>query len=264
MGDISPRGLAMIKDYESYSAEAYLCPEGVPTIGFGSIRWDARTPVKLGDKCTLDQAEQLILKEIRRIEDAIDSYVTVPLTQGQFDCLCSWAYNVGIGWITGVGHAQATLIKYLNRGQYEKVPSELLKFKRGAVSGKSLNGLLNRRKREIAELWLHDGEAPATVTEKAMPQAVVPDAPHPVAVVVNSGTGKAAGIGIIGMLIQAWNWSFGAVKEAGVEAVGNQQALGPFEALFKALGANMGLLTALIIAGTLTIVVMRKIAQERS
>ena len=63
MGDISERGLALIKDYESYSEKAYLCPEGVPTIGWGSIRWSASRPVKLGETCTVDQAEMLIRKE---------------------------------------------------------------------------------------------------------------------------------------------------------------------------------------------------------
>lgn len=259
--DISSRGLVLIKEYESYSAEAYLCPEGVPTIGWGSIRWDARTPVKLGDRCTVEQAEMLLRKECSLIEDAIDNTVRVPLTQGQFDCLVSWGYNVGIAWITGKGHQQATLIKYLNRGEYDKVPSELLKFKKGAKSGKSLNGLLNRRKREIAELWMYH-EAAETY-EKQMPQSVVPDVPSPAKVVATSPTAQAAGVGIIGTLVQIWNWSFGAVKEAGVEAIGNQQALGPFDALFKALGTNMGLLTAFVVLGTLIVVVMRKLNQER-
>ena len=261
--DISSRGLALIKGYESYSAEAYLCPEGVPTIGWGSIRWDARTPVKLGDRCTVEQAEMLLRKECSLIEDAIDNTVRAPLTQGQFDCLVSWGYNVGIGWITGKGHQQATLIKYLNKRQYDKVPSELLKFKKGAKSGKSLNGLENRRKREIAELWMHEEAVPAAAPEKQMPQSVVPDVPSPTKVVATSPTAQAAGVGIIGTLVQIWNWSFGAVKEAGAEAIGNQQALGPFDALFKALGTNMGLLAAFVVLGTLIVVVMRKLSQER-
>jgi GH24 family phage-related lysozyme (muramidase) len=264
--DISPRGLALIKDYEAYAGEAYDDGEGVWTLGWGSIRWDMNTPVKKGDKCTVDQAEQLLRKEVSRVEDAIDASVKVPLTQGQADCLVSWGYNVGVGWINGKRKGgAATLIKYLNRGQYDKVPSELLKFRKGAKTGNVIGGLINRRKRELQELWFYEGDTPAvTKPPEPMPQAVVPDVPSHIKVVTSSGTAKAAGFGILATLVQIWNWTFGAVKEAGVEAVGNQQALGPFEALFKALGTNMGLVAAFIVLGTLIVVIMRKIADERS
>ncbi len=266
MGDISARGLALVKDYEAYAGEAYDDGEGVWTLGWGCIRWDANTPVKKGDRCTVDQAEQLLRKEISRVEDAIDVTVKVPLTQGQYDCLTSLFFNIGIGWCTGHGHQQATLIKYLNKGQYEKVPSELLKFRKGANTGNVINGLINRRKRELQELWFHEGEAPAPAVAKApepMPQAVAPDVPSTVSVIKNSGTAKVAGGGIVAALVQMWTWTFGAVKEAGVEAVSNQQALGPFGALFKSVGANMDRIAVFVILGAFVVVIARKIAQER-
>ncbi len=267
MGDMSARGLALVKDYEAYFSDAYDDGEGCWTLGWGSALKDAKTPVKKGDKCTVDQAEQLLRKEVSRVEDAIDASVTVPLTQGQADCLVSWGYNVGIGWITGKGHPQATLIKYLNKGQYDKVPSELLKFRKGANTGNVIGGLINRRKRELQELWLYEGDAPTSAVAKApepMPQAVVPDVPSAVSVVTKSTTAKAAGVGILGTLLQGWQWIFGTAKDAGVEIVSNQQALGPFDALFKALKTNMGLLAAIVVLASLGVVIMRKIAQERS
>lgn len=238
--DISQRGLDLIKDYESFSSEAYLCPEGVPTIGWGSIRWDAKTPVKLGDRCTEQQAETLLRKEIQRIEDAIDNSVQVPLTQGQFDALCSWGYNVGTGWIDGrrKGGA-ATLIKYLNKGQYEKVPSELLKFKRGAVSGKSYNGLLNRRKREIAELWLADvaQEPGAASVKPAMPQQVEPEKHSTEGLIRDSRTLQsvlAAALAYIAeKFLGVYEFMFGIAKDAGPEIMTLKTTLSPFEPLFK-------------------------------
>lgn len=276
--DISQRGIDLIKDYESFSAKAYLCPEKVPTIGWGSIRWAPNKPVKMGDACTVEQAEDLLRKEVILIEDAIDSSVKVPLTQGQFDCLCSWGYNVGTGWINGKRKGgAATLIKYLNKGQYDKVPSELLKFKKGAKSGKSYDGLLNRRKRELRELWFSNhGQERVVKPEKVvepeaklnvdlMPQDVVPDAPSMPAIAKESKTVQMSALGILATTFgQAWEWLFGVAKEAGPEVVTNQTALSPFNALLTTLGANVGLLAAIIAVGTLIVVIQRKVSSERA
>ena len=277
MGDISQRGLDMIKAYESYSSKAYLCPEQVPTIGWGSIRWSANKPVKMGDKCTVEQAEDLLRREVILIEDAIDSSVKVPLTQGQFDCLCSWGYNVGTGWINGKRKGgAATLIKYLNKGQYDKVPGELVKFKKGAKSGKSYNGLLARRQRELRELWFSDHgaepltKAPAVVppvedTAEPVPQSVAPAVPTATEVIKDSGSAQVSIFGIIVMAVQqAWSWTFDVANEAGVAAVGNQQALSPFSGMFKAIGSNMETILAAVVVGTLVTVILRRIAREQA
>lgn len=279
MGDISQRGLELIKDYESFSSKAYLCPEKVPTIGWGSIRWSANRPVKLGETCTVEQAEDLLRKEVILVEDAIDSSVKVPLTQGQFDCLCSWGYNVGTGWINGKREGgAATLIKLLNKGQYDKVPGELVKFKKGAKSGKSYEGLLTRRKRELRELWFSDhgmvAPAPTKVAPierdrddeaKAMPQSVAPDVPSATQVATSSRTIWASAFGIVATGFgQAWQWAFGVATEAGPALVSNQNALTPFNGLLGFLGANMPLLMAVVAIGTLAVVIQRRIAQEKA
>ncbi len=274
--DISQRGIDLIKDYENYSSKAYLCPEKVPTLGWGSIRWSASRPVKLGDTCTVQQAEDLLRKEVILIEDAIDSSVHVPLTQGQFDCLCSWGYNVGTGWINGKRKGgAATLIKYLNKGQYDKIPSELLKFKKGAKSGKSYEGLLTRRKRELRELWFSDhGEerpaSPGVAAEPSMPAAIpeVPqdvtiDTPPVTEVVASSWTIRGALAAIGGTLVQIYEWSLSGASEAGVEAGKLKEALGPWEALFAALKANMGLLAAGFVLAGCAVVIARRIQGHR-
>ena len=267
--DISERGLAMIKDYESYSGEAYLCPEGVPTIGWGSIRWSASRPVKLGDTCTVAQAEQLLRKEVQRIDDALDTYIVEPLSQGEWDCLGSWAYNVGIGWINGKREGgAATLIGYINSGHKEKVPSELLRFKKGAVSKKTYGGLLNRRKREIAELWLAGGDIPEPVSVAAvadedkspMPQAVGLDRPTAAQAVAQSSSAKAAIVGIGVTTYQAissgYQWLFSVAQEAGPEVLALKTTLSPLDALIKLTPAMM----ALAVAGILGFIIFRKIA----
>lgn len=275
MGDISQRGIDLIKDYESYSSKAYLCPEKVPTIGWGSVRWDASKPVKLGDTCTVDQAEDLLRKEVILIEDAIDSSVKVALTQGQFDCLCSWGYNVGSGWINGKREGGcATLIKYLNKGQYDKVPSELLKFKKGAKSGKSYDGLVNRRKRELRELWFSDhGAQPVAKPAVApVPVEAVPADPMPQSVgqvtvpvtevVKHSWTIRGAVAAISGAALQVYNWTLPAATEASMEAVKLKTSLSGWDALFGFLGTNMALLGAMIVVTGAGIVIVRRIQQD--
>ncbi len=264
--DISQHGLDLIKDYESYKGKAYLCPEGVPTIGWGSIRWSANRPVKLGDTCTVDQAEDLLRKEVILVEDAIDSSVHVPLSQGQFDCLCSWGYNVGTGWISGKGHQQAMLIKLLNKGQYDKVPSELLKFKNGAKSGKSYDGLLNRRKRELKELWFADHvfttpvktttEPPETVS--SMPQAVAPEKGS-LKEAAKSPTNVSAATGLLAAVGAAWQNLGSVASDTTAEVAISKQNLSGFEALWSHIGISLGSVLALVTIGALGVVLVRHV-----
>lgn len=284
--DISQHGLDMIKAYESYSPTAYLCPEGVPTIGWGSTRWDAKRPVRLGESCTREQAEGLLLREVRLIEDAIDQAIKpgIHLTQGEFDCLCSWGYNVGIGWITGHGHQQATLIKYINAGQFSKVPGELLKFKKGAISGKSYEGLLNRRKREIAELWLNDTiEAPAAqieiateaakplptqsipaTPETAPPQAVTPERNSTVTAIKNSGTAK---LSIFGMattfVLKGYDWVISLFTDTGAHIKTAQESLTGMSALMTYLKLDSVTVAGMIGFACLAVCLVRAVNRGR-
>jgi lysozyme len=276
--DISQRGLDLIKDYESYSAEAYLCPENVPTIGWGSIRWSAGRPVKLGDTCTVEQAEGLLRREVEAVEDAIE--LAVPdartvLTQGQFDCLVSWGYNVGTGWINGKRKGgAATLMRYINAGQLDKVPGELVKFKKGAVSGKSYNGLLNRRKRELKELWFADdadlkqpvsaaAKVPDEEPEKS-PQAVEPERKTVTEAIGQSGTAKTSLFGLIsGGALWTWQWVGGVAQQASLDTVSTQQSVSGLSALFAYLNVSAIEVAGLIAIGCLVVALLRAIERGR-
>lgn len=261
MGDISPKGLDFIKRKEGYFAKAYLCPAGVWTIGWGSIRWDAKTPVRKGDTCTVEQAERLLLKEVQRVEDAIDATVKVPLTQGQYDALVSLFYNIGIAWLTGQGHPQATFVKLINKSQFDKVPSEILKFK--MANGKPLAGLLQRRQEEVRELWFGDHDTPLRVidTDPAvdpMPQAADPEKPSVVATAKESVTVKLAAGGILSAIGKAamdtYDWVFSVAKEAGPEIMTLKTTISPFDPLLKATPA---ILTILIVAALGGVIIRR-------
>lgn len=133
-------GVALIKNYEGLHLTPYLCPAKVWTIGYGHTR-----TVRAGLKITSDQADQLLDDDLRLVERAVQRLVTVPLNDNQFSALVSFAFNVGIG-----NFENSTLLKLLNRGWYEQVPAQLMRWNR--ANGETLGGLSRRRAAE-GRLW---------------------------------------------------------------------------------------------------------------
>lgn len=87
-----PRGIALIKRYESLRLEAYLDTGDVPTIGWGHTGPE----VKLGDKITEHQADTLLAVDVRWAERVVNSGVPARyLTQSLFDALVSFVFNLG-------------------------------------------------------------------------------------------------------------------------------------------------------------------------
>ena len=100
----SEKGLALIKHFESFKANAYICPAGVWTIGYGTTQG-----VRPGQRVTEAQALAMLARDLIRFEVAVKNLVKVPLTQYQFDALVCFAYNCGAGNL-----AASTLLKLLN------------------------------------------------------------------------------------------------------------------------------------------------------
>ncbi len=270
--DISPAGLDLIKKWEGFYPNAYDDGEGVWTIGYGTVRWDLKTPVKKGDSITKEEAERQLRKELQRVEDAIDESIKQPINQCEFDSFCATFYNIGTGWCTGKGHQQATFVKNFNAGRKDLVPAGMLQFTRGANSGKVYQGLLNRRRDEV-KLFLspavavapHDETKP--VPDEPMPQAVAPAPVSVVKTVKTSQTIKGAILAALAFLadkaVSAYDWLFSVAKEAGPEVLSLKTAVGPFDALFGLLKASMPLvLGALTIAG-IWIVIARRISAAK-
>jgi lysozyme len=141
------RGKELIKSFEGFRAIAYICPAGVPTIGYGTTRING-SRVKEGMKITSDEAEVFLEQDLKVFEDAINHNVLVEINQNQFDALVSFVYNVGIA-----NFKKSTLLKKLNKGDYEEASNQLLRWTR--AGGKVLNGLVRRREAE-KELFLED------------------------------------------------------------------------------------------------------------
>lgn len=130
-------GLDLIKRWEGFRADAYRCPAGVWTIGYGHT-----LDVNPGSTLSLKQAELLLRNDLKRYEQAVNDYVTVPLNQNQFDALASFCFNVGTS-----AFKNSTLLRLLNQKQYIAAAEQLLRWTRGG--GRVLPGLVKRRKAEF-------------------------------------------------------------------------------------------------------------------
>jgi len=134
---------------------------GTLTIGYGHTGPD----VKPGDKMTEAQATQQLLIDLQRVETAVQTMVTVDLTDNQFGALVAFVLNIGVA-----AFRNSTLLKKLNAGDYAAVPGELARWNKRTVNKKKVvsQGLVNRRAVE-AGLWATGG----FVSSKGVP--VAPD-----------------------------------------------------------------------------------------
>lgn len=130
------KGIELVKAFEGYRAEAYLCPAGVWTIGYGTT-----AGVKRGQTTTKAEALKMLETDLVKFEKTVNSLVKVKLTQDQFDALVAFVYNVGPGNFRG-----STLLSLLNQGNYGAVPAQMLRWNRS--NGRVLAGLTRRRKAE--------------------------------------------------------------------------------------------------------------------
>ena len=87
----SKQGIDFIMSFEKFRANAYLCEAGVLTIGYGHTRG-----VRLGDFCTMEQAEQMLAEDIELAENSVNKLSNLNLKQNQFDALVSFAFNCGV------------------------------------------------------------------------------------------------------------------------------------------------------------------------
>ena len=146
---IGTKGLEMIKSYEGLRLKGYLpTPHDVPTIGYGHTK-----TARLGMVITEKEAEHLLKKDLVWVQNTIAANVKVPLTQNQYDALCSFIYNLG-----ATNFRRSTLLAKLNKQNYKGAADELLRWDK--QGNKVLRGLTRRRKAERG-LFLYE-TAPTT------------------------------------------------------------------------------------------------------
>lgn len=134
---------ALSRRFEGCYLLPYLCPAGVPTIGYGATYYEDGRRVTLFDApITRERAESLLLWMVRtRYLPAV-----IRLCPGIDDPL-RLAAIIDFTFNLGAGNLQAsTLRRRINAGRWEDVPDELRKWNRGG--GKVLAGLVKRREAE--------------------------------------------------------------------------------------------------------------------
>ena len=142
--NISETGLDLIRHFEGYRQNAYICPGGKPTIGYGHVILPDEEFTE--DGITRGEADDLLRADCERFERAVERLVRVPLTQDQFDALVSFAFNLGAGALE-----KSTLLRRVNASSWKAARRE---FRRWVYAGGSiLDGLRARRLAE-AQLFL--------------------------------------------------------------------------------------------------------------
>lgn len=136
---ISDRGVEMVARYEGCRLEAYLCPAGKWTIGYGHTQ-----DVKPGDRlASREAAAELLKKDLEKYAGYVNEFlekgtISFPLNQNMFDALTSFCYNCGKG----------NLRKLVSGRDAVTVGQKMLLYNKGG--GKVLAGLVRRRQEESA------------------------------------------------------------------------------------------------------------------
>lgn len=135
---VSATGIGMIQQHEGMSYGVYLDPVGLPTVCWGHM--DRR--LKVGTRYSKSECTRFLKEDLGVAEAAVSTYVTVPLTQGQFDSLVSLVFNIGVA-----NFRKSTLLRKLNDGDYN---GAALEFPKWVYSkGQKLPGLVTRRNDEM-------------------------------------------------------------------------------------------------------------------
>jgi lysozyme len=140
------RAIELIRRWEGFSATPYLCPAGVPTIGFGSTHYPDGSAVQLTDPpVTGAQAERFLLLDLytERLPEVLKACPTLD-TPGRLAAIIDFAYNLGVANLRA-----STLRKRILAEDWDDVPNQLMRWR--FAGGRELRGLVLRRKAE-AEL----------------------------------------------------------------------------------------------------------------
>jgi lysozyme len=137
---ISLAGLEKLKQHEGVRQVVYLDAVGKPTVGVGHLIKKGE-PYKVGQKISMEEVDKLLKKDLAWVYTAVGRNVKVKLTQNKFDSLVSLVFNIG-----EPNFKTSTVLRELNRGNYEAAADAFLKFNRGG--GKILKGLSKRRAAE--------------------------------------------------------------------------------------------------------------------
>ena len=148
--NVSAKTIEMIKHHEGVRFKPYQCPAKLWTIGVGHVLYPNQGKMPIDQRGSFplaqednrafskDEVNAILRADLARFEKGVATYCPVPLTQGQFDALVSFSFNVGLGTLQ-----RSTMRQKVIRGDMAGAAEELLKY--CMAGGKILKGLQNRR-----------------------------------------------------------------------------------------------------------------------
>ena len=148
--NVSAKTIEMIKHHEGVRFKPYQCPAKLWTIGVGHVLYPNQGKMPIDQRSgyalhpednrafSKDEVNAILRADLARFEKGVATYCPVPLTQGQFDALVSFSFNVGLGTLQ-----RSTMRQKVLRGDMAGAAEELLKY--CMAGGKVLRGLQNRR-----------------------------------------------------------------------------------------------------------------------
>jgi len=148
---VSDAAKAMIKHHEGVRMRPYRCPALLWTVGVGhvidpthaTVKFDERRNLPIPEgwdrQLTMGEVDALLAQDLARFERGVARLCPSAVNhQGQFDSLCSFAFNVGLANLQ-----RSSLRMKHNRGDFEEAADEFMKWSK--AGGKVLKGLVNRR-----------------------------------------------------------------------------------------------------------------------
>ena len=138
--------VALCKQFEGFRRAPYLCPAGIPTIGFGSTYYADGRKVTLQDKPISEAAaEALLLHELQHTYlPGVLRHCPILLTdEPKCNAIVDFVYNLGIGRLQ-----TSTLKRKINQQDWDGTKEQLMLWTRGG--GRVLPGLVKRRAAECA------------------------------------------------------------------------------------------------------------------
>ena len=157
---VSDLGFRLIKAYEGFRSESRILISGQSVVGYGHRMAD-QDAIAL----TTAEAEKLLREDIQPVEDLVNEAIFAPLTQGQFDALCSLAYNIGPD-----AFKKSAVVKAINNGRPIDAANGFDVWRRGEIDGQSfvIDALVRRRTAEKA-LFLKPARRLVTSPRDSLP-----------------------------------------------------------------------------------------------
>jgi GH24 family phage-related lysozyme (muramidase) len=152
---ISEKCLKILQHHEGIRQRPYRCPAKLWTVGCGHVLYPRQAQMKLEERdsfpleerdnrtFSVEEVDEILRNDLNRFERGVEKYCPVKLTQGQFDGLVSFSFNLGLGTLQ-----RSTLRQKVIRGEMEEAAEEFLKYT--LAGGKILKGLVIRRNDERA------------------------------------------------------------------------------------------------------------------